>query len=369
MKTAIVIVNYKTAGLVADCLDSLAATCAPMPPQTVVVDNASPDDSTSTLHRHVAERGYETWCSVIAAERNGGFAYGNNVGLRALLGDARGREAEDRPDAVLLLNPDTIVREGSIAELLRFLGEHPEASIVGSRLEHPGGTAQRSAFRFHSLLGEFEAAVRWGVLTRLLSAWVVAPAVRDEAGPCDWVSGASLMVRTRVFDDIGLLDDGYFMYYEETDFCLRARRAGHRCWYVPSSRVVPLVGQASGIVHGRPRRRPAYWFDARRRYFIKNHGRAIAMLADLAWFIGAPVERVKRAITRRGTANPERFLHDLLRYGAIRNGLDRRDSTTAPRSVSATATDGRRASESTAKRTPGEAASGADDRSPNGAPA
>src|SRR5690606_15010874 len=99
----------------------------------------------------------------------------------------------------------------------------------------------------------------------------------------------SLMARREVFEEVGLLDDGYFMYYEEVEFCRRAARAGWACWHVPASRVVQLVGQASGVVQGTPARRPAYWFESRRRYFITQHGRGVAVLADLAWLAALPL--------------------------------------------------------------------------------
>jgi hypothetical protein len=318
VRLAIVIVNYKTAALVADCLHSLAATCSPTPPTTIIVDNNSPDDSLTAIASTIASRGYAPWCSLLPAERNGGFAYGNNVGLRVLLA------SPTPPDAVLLLNPDTIVRPGAIGSLEVALTDYPDDAIFGSRLEDPDATPQRSAFRFHSALGELDAAVRLGLLSRVLSPWVVAPPVRDDTHRADWLSGASLLIRKSVFDAIGLLDDHYFMYYEETDFCRRARRTGFTCRYLPQSRVVHLVGQASGVVHGRPKRRPDWWFDARRRYFIQNCGRPHAILADLAWFLGSPLFHAKRIILRRPNPDPEHFLADLWRYGAIRNGLARK---------------------------------------------
>ena len=99
------------------------------------------------------------------------------------------------------------------------------------------------------------------------------------------MAGASLIVRREVFDAVGLLDEGYFMYFEEVDFCLKASRAGWPCWYVPTSRVVHLVGQSSGVTKAgdERKRRPRYWFEARRRYFMTNHGRPKTLAADVAF--------------------------------------------------------------------------------------
>src|SRR6185312_15227837 len=103
-----------------------------------------------------------------------------------------------------------------------------------------------------------------------------------EPGLCDWVSGACMIVRREVFDSIGLLDDGYFMYFEEVDFCHRAQRAGWLCGYVPEARVVHLVGQSTGKTDpDKTRRRmPDYWFRSRRRYFLHHQGRVVTILAD-----------------------------------------------------------------------------------------
>ncbi len=157
---------------------------------------------------------------------------------------------------------------------------------MGSRLEDPDTTPQRSAFRLPTLLGELDAGLKLGLVSKVLSGSVLAPPVSDV--PCQegWVAGASMLVRREVFDAIGLLDDKFFLYYEEVDFCLRARRAGWQCWYEPASRVVHLVGQASGVTNAnvaRTRRRPAYWFDSRRRYLLKHHSAPYVLLTDAAW--------------------------------------------------------------------------------------
>src|SRR5690606_33467105 len=141
------------------------------------------------------------------------------------------------------------------------MDEHPDVGLAGSRIENPDGTPRRSAFRFHSLAGEFEKAMRWGVVSKLLSRWIVAPPVQENAHPTDWVSGACMIVRRQVLEQVGLLDEHYFLYYEEQDLALRAARAGWTCWYVPASRVVHLVGQSSGVTGAQrtQKRTPRYW--------------------------------------------------------------------------------------------------------------
>jgi GT2 family glycosyltransferase len=243
---------------------------------------------------------------VVVLPENGGFAYGNNAGVRIA----------DRRDCpyVLLLNPDTVVRPGAIEALVRFAEQNPDVGIFGSRLEDPDGTPQCSAFRFPGVAAEFEAAARLGVVTRLLARWQIAPPVRDEPHPCDWVAGACMLIRSELWDRLGGMDEGYFMYFEEVDFCLRAARAGFTCWYVPEARVVHLVGQASGVTDTKkpPKRRPGYWFESRQRYFRKNHGRFYAMAADLAWTCGHLIYLLHTALRRKPRRDPPRLLRDFL---------------------------------------------------------
>jgi hypothetical protein len=314
MRLLIVIVNYRTASLVIDCLRSLAPEVAAVPGTRVVVtDNQSPDDSVARLRAAVAANGWSDWCEIRPLERNGGFAYGNNGGIKPAL------ESGDPPQYVLLLNPDTVVHAGALKSLVDFMDGRPDVGIAGSRLEHPDGKPQRSAFRFPTALSEFENALRLGLVTKLLSRYVVARPVPGEACETDWVSGASFLVRREVFRDVGLLDDGYFMYFEETDFCLAARRKGWKVWHVPASRVVHLIGQASGFNDGRKPTKPTpkYWFDSRRRYFVKNHGRVYAMLADGLWTVGFFLWRVRRRLQRKPDQDPPRFMFDFLRYSTL----------------------------------------------------
>jgi GT2 family glycosyltransferase len=132
-----------------------------------------------------------------------------------------------------------------------------------------------------------------------------------------------MIVRREVFEAVGLFDDAYFMYFEEVDFCLRAGRAGWPCWYVPASRVVHLVGQASGVTDKAQsrKRRPAYWFESRRRYFVRNHGRVYAAVADAAWATGYALWRVRRAVQRKPDNDPAALLRDFIRHSVFLRGF------------------------------------------------
>ena len=312
MRLLIVIVNYRTAQLAIDCLHSLAPEIPALPAGTrvVVTDNASGDDSGDRLAAAVRDNGWGEWVSIMPLPRNGGFAWGNNEAIRPAL------RSDVPPQYVLLLNPDTLVRPGAVVALLQFMDANPKAGIAGSRLEDPDGRVQRSAFRFPGVMSELENSLRLSVVSRALNRFVVAPPPPPEACAVDWVAGASMMIRREVFDAVGLLDEKYFMYFEEVDFCLRANRAGWPCWYVPASRVVHLVGQSSGVTDEKKpkKRRPAYWFESRRRYFLLHSGRAGTFLADSFWVVGHALYRATSVARKKKANDPEGLLGDFVRH-------------------------------------------------------
>ena len=278
-----------------------------------MVENASGDNSAEVLAAAIVENGWGSWAELTVAPRNGGFAAGNNVAIAPALA------SDSPPDLVWLLNPDTIVRPGALRELIEFLERRPDVGLAGSRLEERDATPLQSAFRFPTVLGELEGGLRIGAVSKLLERHVSAPPVADHECRVDWVAGASLMVRRAVFDAIGLLDEGYFMYFEEVDFCLKAARAGWPCWYVPSSRVVHLVGQSSGVTRtGEERkRRPRYWFEARKRFYLTNHGRAKALAADVTHTLAFAAYRLRRLVQRKPDQDPRWMLWDFIRYNFL----------------------------------------------------
>jgi N-acetylglucosaminyl-diphospho-decaprenol L-rhamnosyltransferase len=305
----IIIVNYRTPGLVIDCLHSLAPEVGQAGGiRVALVDNASGDGSEVKLREGIAKNGWSPWVELLPQRRNGGFAYGNNAGIAAALLQSPG------PDYIMLLNPDTIVRPGAIIALAEFLDHRPEVGIVGGQLENADGSVEPSAHNAPSALGELESAARLALLSRWLLRHQVTPPRRTDAHQCDWVSGASMMVRRTLIDAIGTMDDRFFLYFEEVDFCSRARNAGWQVWFEPGSRVVHLEGASTGI--GQTiRRRPAYWFDSRRRYFVKHRGVAGLLLADICWLLGRTSLAARRALRlgRGGTRqDPPWFTVDLL---------------------------------------------------------
>lgn len=304
-KIAISTVNYKTAEL---ALNSCALIVEKFKQDCniFIVDNHSQDGSAALITQRIAERNWGDQVQFIPLSSNGGFASGSNAGIReALKLDC---------DYIMLLNPDTEIREGAITALAHFLDTHPEVGIAGSQLENADGGAENSAHYFLTPFGELVDTARLGVLTKLLSTYEVTPPRQDVAHQCDWVSGSSMMVRREIFENVGLLDEAYFLYFEEVDFFFRVKKAGWQTWYVPDSKVMHIEGAATGIKSNK--RRPAYWYESRRRYYVKNHGVLTLVLADICWAIGR-FSFVFRQMFGLGKKQPQQdpkwFAYDLLK--------------------------------------------------------
>ncbi|MEX2081494.1 MAG: glycosyltransferase family 2 protein [Dehalococcoidia bacterium] len=306
MTLVVIIVNYKTPGMVIDCLASLEPQVAALPNcRVVIADNASPDNSVPMIGDAIAQRRWSSWALLRPLPRNGGFAAGNNAALQEFLG------APAPPDAFLLLNPDTLVRDGALPAFLDFMRSKPRAGIAGARLEDAQAVPDAAAHAFPTPWREFQRALRLGRIDRLFGP-LSSPrnTVSDPPHRCDWVSGAALCVRREVLEQVGLLDEGYFLYFDEVDLCRRAANAGWECWTLPNACIVHLEGAATGI-RDVTSRRARYWFESRRRYFLKHHGRAGLLLADACWALGRFPRWLHGVVTGRNHL-PVKFSRDLL---------------------------------------------------------
>jgi GT2 family glycosyltransferase len=166
--------------------------------------------------------------------------------------------------------------------------------------------------------------LRLGLFSKLIARRQVVLPPSAVARRVEWVTGASLMIRCRVFDSIGLLDEDYFLYFEEIDFARRAAEAGWQCWVEPRSRVMHLQAQATGVdgPKSKEKPRPTYWFESRRRYFIKHHGRTYAMAADAFWATGYLSWRARRVLQRKPDPDPPHLLRDFIRQSVFLKGFE-----------------------------------------------
>lgn len=303
----VAVVNYRTADLIVDLLASLKDGIGnEIRLDIVLVDNDSGDDSVDILQSAISELPSSIRAEIILAERNGGFSYGNNIAFGKLL---------DRGcDYVWLLNPDTRILPGAAEALISCLDGGDTIGIAGSHLQDADGTAQIASFNFPTPSGEFVNTCGVGFIRRMFPSGVVARGVPESQSRVDWVAGASFMIKAEVLRTVGIMDESYFLYFEEVDFCLVCSRLGYSTYFVPESKVIHLVGGATGISDTRKKapRRPTYWFASRRRYFQKNFGYACALWADIMWVTGYCVQLLKKKMRNDDNLDPPNFVRDFL---------------------------------------------------------
>lgn len=288
-KLSVVILNYRRAGLTLQCLGSLEpeltgnADCC-----VVVIDNGSDDQSAEQIESAIQTRNWNRWCQLVRSETNGGFAAGNNLGFQTT-------EAE----AYLLLNSDTRVRKGAIAQLLTIMKANPRAGLIGPRLEGSDGEPQISCFRYRSPLTELLAAAATGPVTQLLLSFDVGIGVYDEPFEPPWLSFAGVVIRRDVIDQIGPMDERYFMYFEDIDYCRRARRAGWKVLHDPSARIIHLRGGTSSVKSAIMNREriPQYYYESRSRYFAKYYGGRVGLwFTNVLWMAGRVISSLRELL-------------------------------------------------------------------------
>ena len=224
MKLSIIIVNYNGGEFLTTCLTSVYRQTQNISFELFLVDNASTDGSTEMV-----ERGFPQ-VRVIRNAENRGFAAANNIAIRQAVGEY-----------ILLLNADTEILDQAIEKTVAFMEDKPHIGVVGCKLLYANGTQQPSVHGYHTVLGAFLDAT---FLHLLLPASVIVRGNgisyfdRSKAAEVDWVIGAYFMMRKSLLDTIGLLDEQFWLYGEETDICQRANDAGYETWYIPHAVVI-----------------------------------------------------------------------------------------------------------------------------------
>ncbi len=320
MRVTAILVNYRTPDLTVGCLRALAGERAALPGlDAIVVDGGSGDDSAERLAAALSTPEFADWVRFVPLAFNGGFGWANNQAIRRALSGA------EPPDAVYLVNPDAEPEPGALVRLVETLTTHPEAASAGSLLLSPEGEALGSAFRFPTLAREFLRGANTPALERLMRVPPVMVAGQVPQAT-DWVTGASVLLRAEALRQVGLFDEGFFLYFEEVELMHRLRRAGWTNRFVPASRVRHVGGASTGVTDGNSaqRRLPDYWFRSRRRFFARAYGPGAARLSALAWIAGFGIWRLRElAGLGRQSAHAPAELADLRRNGLAPVALDR----------------------------------------------
>ncbi len=298
-----VILNWRTPEMTLKAAQAAIMAMKGIDGAITLVDNDSQDGSFEAMTE--AARDWPR-VRVLQSGRNGGYGAGNNHGIRAGLPDG------SRPDYIYILNSDAFPAPDAVGALVEYLESHPEAGFAGSQIHGPRGETHTTAFRFPSIASEFEGAAKTGPVSRLLKNAIVAPPLPAQTTRVDWLAGASVLMRQSVLDEIGLFDETFFLYFEETDLFRRAAMAGWSAVYVVESRVMHIGSVSTGMKEWR--RVPGYWFASRRHYFEKNHGRFYALTATAAHVAGLGLYGLRVLFQRKAPHTPPHFLRDLVRH-------------------------------------------------------
>lgn len=279
------IINYRTADLTMQCVRSVLDDMGDLDVLVAVVDNASGDGSSDTLTAWRETLPERDRVILVHSPTNTGFSGGHNQGMAAA-----------RAEYYLILNSDAVLRPGFLAAILRAADGTPEKGLFAPHIGYDTGEQQTSCFRFHNPANELIRSAASGPLTRLLHRFKVPLDLPPDEARIDWASFACILLRGRVVDEVGPMDTGYFLYFEDVEYCWRARRAGWRIAYVPEAQAVHFrggSGPVKSLVSAR-KRLPRYYYASRTRMFRQFYGWAGLLLANLAWTAGRGLALARR---------------------------------------------------------------------------
>lgn len=294
MEVSIIIVNYNTKDLLRNCLNSIINTTSDLSYEIIVSDNNSKDGSVEMIKSEFPK------VLLIENEINGGFAYGNNKGIKISSGDF-----------IFLLNSDTIILNDAIFKMLQYMKENKKIGILGPKLLNPDLTDQTSVFAYPTIFKEFASIFEIKKLlnNKLFKKFIMKISIKflsndvnqylnnfkakREIETVEVLVGAAMLIRREVIEKIGGLDEDYFMYYEEIDYCLNSAKHGWPCVFYPEAEIIHLIGQSSKKLN-------SFTFITRYKsmlhYFEKNHGNGKKNIVKFILIIGLNFRRLKEVI-------------------------------------------------------------------------
>lgn len=301
---SIIIVSWNVADLLAACLDRVFAGLGNLSAEVIVVDSGSSDATVALVRERYPQ------VTLVALDENSGFSRGNNVGLAK----ASGRY-------LLLLNPDTEIIDSALKGMVAYLDSNGDVGIVGPYTRNSDGSYQSTRRRFPTLATAFFESTWLQPLApkSLLDRFYVNDAPPDQTLDVDWVQGSALMARREVYAQVGGLDEGYFMYSEELDWCKRARDAGWRVVFLADAQITHHGGKSSEQVVAR---RHILFQTSKLRYFRKYHGRpaaqALRAFLLLNYAIQLGIEAAKGLVGHKRALRAERVQQY---WQVLRSGL------------------------------------------------
>lgn len=289
LEIVVSIINFRTGDLTLQCVQSVLDDMGGIDGLVAVVDNFSDDGSAEQIAAWIAAQPEGTPVRLVRSATNSGFSGGHNQGINAA-------EAE----FYLVLNSDAVLRPGFLRAILDRARRDPDCGLIAPLIEYDDGGIQDSCFRFPSPFGELVRSARAGIVTRLFRRFDVSLGPDPDPTQIEWASFACILLRGDMVRAIGPMDEGYFLYFEDTEYCLRARRAGWRICQERGARVVHFRGGSGPVkaLYDRRARMPRYYYSSRTRLLYQAHGMGGLIAANLLWYVGRAIKQGYRLFGR-----------------------------------------------------------------------
>lgn len=282
MDLSVIIVNHNTKPLLRDCLTSLIATMPSIDYEIIVINNTPEDGSTEMIQKEFSK---------VRAQNNNekhGFAWNNNAAYQLSSGKL-----------IWMLNPDTVIKPGACQIMLEFLKNHPKAGLVGSRILLKNGMVDsHSCIRFPGLMVDLIETFSFSKLLLSMPSIkgsLYPEVLRDAPFQVDVQIGASILFRREVVNDLGFLDERFFMYFEETDWCCRAKKKGWEIWHIPAAEIFHFIGGSS---EGNASTLMLHYVQSQQLYYQKHLGAFRAILVRLIMIAGLTLRLVKWSLVK-----------------------------------------------------------------------
>ena len=313
MSLVVSIINYKTADLTISAASSVIEVLGSRDARVIIIDNGSGDESVELIEEWIRILGDERLL-LLRSKENLGFSGGHNRVI-AHVGSV---------DFLLLLNSDAILKPGFFDAIFLAVTSHPTVGVVAPRLEWEDGIPQESCFRLAGPASEFIRGAETGAFTRIFSKYRVALGTQPVRSEVEWVSFACVLLRGEMISRYGVMDEGYILYFEDCEYCFRARRAGWDILFEPGAKAIHIRG-GSGPVKSRSAARerlPEYYWRSRTRFFRQVHGPSGPLRANLAWILGRSISNCRRALGLSWASSWRREWFDI--WKGFLNPLQRR---------------------------------------------
>lgn len=296
------IINYRTGDMTINCIKSAIGALDGFSARIVVVDNCSNDGSAEQIERWLAEHDKTLPVTLVRSRTNSGFSGGHNQGLA--LFDA---------DYYLVLNSDALLRPDFFHTLQSATKLNPRIGLFAPTIEYDDGLRQVSCFRFPSPASELIRGANSGPITKLLSRYDVPLAVPPQDDQIEWASFACILLRSSMISEIGPMDEGYFLYFEDAEYCWRARKAGWRIAYVPDARAIHFRGGSGPVktLQTEKKRLPAYFYASRTRFLYQAYGRSGLVASNFLWLLGRGLAQLRRLVGKKVPASNQREALDI----------------------------------------------------------